>query len=99
MTEVATVYLARAVNSIEPFRKFLASYDRFRGGMPNQLIIVFKGFHSEQETREYEEAAAQFEPLTLRLRDFGHDIRAYREAVRRFDFPFFCFFNSSSEIL
>lgn len=99
MNEVGTVYLARAINGIEPFRKFLSSYSRFAAGMPNQLILVFKGFRPGHEAAEFEKVAAEFQPKTIHIADFGYDIRAYSQAVRHFDFNFFCCFNSFSEIL
>ena len=99
MSEVGTVYLARAANGREPFRKFLSSYSRFAAGLPNQLILVFKGFRGQADTVEFEAEAAAFQPQTLHLADFGYDIRAYSQAVRNFDYEFFCCFNSFSEIL
>lgn len=96
---IATVYLARAGNGLAPFQNFLQSYAHFPGGMPNDLVIVFKGFKTEREAAAYSQAAAPFAPKTLFMRDFGFDLRAYELAARQFDHPLFCFFNSFSEIL
>jgi len=98
MTDICVVYLARAKSGTASFRSFLESYRRWPAGLKHELLIVFKGFHSKQDTAPLVSLAREFQPRTLSMADFGFDLRAYGLALRHFKHDYFCFLNSFSEI-
>ena len=99
MPKVCVVYLVRSGNRRESFDNFLRSYQQFPSGIPHQLLVVFKGFQTPAETLAFENSLARHNALFYRMSDRGFDLRAYALAAREFDFPYFCFFNSHSQIL
>lgn len=99
MNDLCLVYLARARTGIAPFQRFLDSLRRFPPGMPHDFVIVFKGFSSSSEVERWQALAADLAPQTLRMRDFGFDLRAYGLAARKYQNSWFCFLNSYSEPL
>lgn len=99
MADICVVYLARAKNGLQPFEDFLHSYASHPSGIRHELLLVFKGFPDRAAIEPYRVLARKFKPRELVMRDFGLDLRAYGLAARSFDFPFFCFFNSFSQIL
>lgn len=99
--EIGVVHLVRAVNGLEPFKRFVDSYRRFPGGKDHDLIIVLKGFSSGVDPAEYLNLVASFRHVVLHVPDIGFDITAYFAAVRQFgdQYRYFCFLNSYSEFL
>jgi hypothetical protein len=102
MAEIGVVHLVRAANGIEPFTRFLASYERSNPG-PNELLILFKGFEARPEGSEgleaYQRLLAQTAHRSLTIPDVGFDIGSYAIAAREFDYPYLCFLNSFTELL
>jgi hypothetical protein len=96
---ICIVYLVRACNSLAPLERFLQSYSRFSAGIEHDAVVVLKGFGDPKEASRQQELARQLSPQFLFMNDFGFDLRAYSLVCRRFDYPFFCFFNSFSEFL
>jgi len=101
MKEICVVHLVRAYNGIEPFRRFLESYQQNSDTIEHDLLIVFKGFGQPQDTAEYRELLSPFPYATLDVSDEGFDITAYFAAVNRYSeyYRYFCFLNSYSVIL
>ncbi len=99
MADICVVYLVRAKNGLQPFEDFLRSYAGHPSGIGHELLLVFKGFPHRAAIEPYRALAQEFKPRELVMRDFGFDLRAYGLATRSFDFPFFCCFNSFSQIL
>src|SRR5439155_1996312 len=99
MRRICVVYLARAVNGIAAFKQFLQSYRRFPAGIDHDLVVVLKGFRGALELAPYEDLIADLGAKSLRVGDYGFDVRAYLKAAREFENPYFCLFNSFSEIL
>lgn len=99
MPEIAVVHLVRAKNGIEPFKTFIESYRRCNGGIEHDLIVLFKGFRSERDISEYRRLLKDVQHRSLRLLDYGFDIRAYFVAVRKYTYTYFCFLNSFSVLL
>lgn len=96
---VCVVYLARARNGLGPFEAFLKSYRLFPAGMEHELLVVFKGFGRPKDASPYLDRAQSLASKTLFMGDFGFDLRGYGLAANNFDHPYFCFFNSFSELL
>ena len=99
MRRICVVYLARAVNGVAPFKQFFQSYRRFPAGVEHDLAIVLKGFRGQPELEPYNNLIADLGAKSLRVGDYGFDIRAHLKAAREFENPYFCLFNSFSEIL
>ncbi len=111
--DVGIVHLVRAQNGIEPFRRFLDSHLLCPGGIPHDLLVVYKGFDTPDGERLYAEAEtlrkahlARLPQIcgrsigsdTLRIRDYGLDINAYDAAARHFERRYLCFLNSYTEL-
>jgi len=99
MAEICVVHLIRAQNGVEPFKRFIESYAKYRGGIDHDLVIIFKGFTNREHIAEYRELLKSFSYKPLFVRDFGFDIRAYFSAVKAFDYKYYCFLNSYSYLL
>ena len=100
MPEIAVVHLVRSSNPIGLFESFLAAYRNFDAGIEHDLIIIFKGFSSDNEnTRPYVERLAGLSYRPFFLPDVGFDIGAYFATVASFPHTFFCFLNSYAEPL
>lgn len=98
MADLAVVHLVRRQNGTAPFRRFLASLKAHPAGVPYDLVIVFKGFGSDQ-VAEYEQLLKGTSHHRMFVSDRGFDINAYFGAVEKFDYAYFCFLNSYSQIL
>lgn len=99
MSDIRVVHLVRASNGMEPFRRFWESYVRMPAGVIHDLLIIYKGFSSREDVREYEEIMAGCPHDTLYLSDAGFDIGPYFTAAMKFDNRFFLFLNSYSVVL
>ena len=97
--DVCVVHLVRARNGLAPLKNFLASYERYGAGLDHELLFILKGFTSEKIDEELERQLARFKHHRLFVADWGYDITAYFKAGRRFDYSYFMFTNSYSEIL
>src|SRR3546814_15039136 len=98
MTDICVVHLVRAVNGTEPFARFLESYKKNPGGVPHDLLIVFKGFDTEESLEEFRGLLIGIEYKELRVSDEGFDLTVYLVAAKKFNYIFFCFLNSNSVI-
>jgi hypothetical protein len=103
MTSICVVHLVRAANGIEPFARFLASYDQSDREPEHELLILFKGFDTQPAGKEglecYRSLLASRPYRSLAVPDVGFDIMPYFTAVRAFEYDYFCFLNSFSVIL
>jgi len=94
--ELAVVHLVRKANGQPPFVTFLDSYRRHAAGATHELVLVFKGFASREETEPYMELASDLPTSTLEVNDRGYDLGAYFAAARRLQHSRLCFLNSFS---
>jgi len=99
MGNLALAYLVRAQNGVAPAKTFLASYRQCSGGVPHDLVVIYKGFRNRELLQEHEAILRDYPHQSLRVGDFGFDIGAYWAAVQRHDHHFFCFLNSFSVLL
>jgi hypothetical protein len=99
MAEIGVVHLVRAQNGLPPFRRFLKSYAKYRPAVKHELLIIYKGFNSQDEAREYRDCLQSFDHRDFFVSDLGYDLRAYALAVRHFHNPCLCFLNSFSVLL
>jgi hypothetical protein len=99
MSGIAVVHLARKRNGIAPFEKFLESYREHAAGMAHELVILYKGFHGDGDTRDHEARLAGLPHRLELIADRGFDVHAYFDAVERLEYDSYCFLNSYSRIL
>ena len=99
MVSVAVVHLVRKRNGVRPFEQFLTSYLTHPAGIAHDLVVLFKGFRGESDTRDYDLLLQDVPHGRLFVPDRGFDLNAYRTAVERLDYDYFCFLNSYSRIL
>jgi len=95
---IAVVHLVRARNGIEPFRRFLESYQANSAGIDHDLLIVFKGFRGSI-TASYRTLLKRVAHREWHVGDTGFDITPYFKAAREFEYDYFCFLNSYSILL
>jgi hypothetical protein len=99
MADICVVHLVRHENGLEPFIKFIESYNRHSAGIEHDLLIIYKGFSSAKRVSEYEKILSPIPHQTLFVKDLGFDIRPYFIAARKLDYKYFIFLNSFSIIL
>lgn len=99
MNDVCVVHLVRACNGVAPLINFLESYKLNQGGVEHDLLILFKGFESEEQLKEYRLVLQPFKYKELHVPDQGFDITAYFAVPRSFHCKYYCFLNSFSVIL
>ncbi len=99
MHEVCVAHLVREKNGTEPFKSFLDSYRVNPAELAHDLLIIFKGFSQASVPESYEALLAGIPHKRHFVEDVGLDIGPYLEVARIFQYRYFCFFNSYSQIL
>jgi hypothetical protein len=101
MKDLCVVHLVRAHNDLDTLRRFLASYRANPGGLPHDLLVVFKGFRQPGDADEHRAMFPESGHEALFVSDEGFDITAYQAAIARWSgrYRHFCFLNSHSDIL
>jgi hypothetical protein len=84
---------------LAPFQAFVASYRLHPAGLGHDLLFVLKGFGGGNDVQPFQQEVEALGARTLAMSDAGFDLRAYALAMRRFNYAYFCFLNSFSEIL
>jgi len=97
--EICVVHLVRYSNDLSAFESFLDSYRRFPAGVPHDLLIVFKGFPSEQALAPHAALLNGVPYKQTRVLDFGYDVRPYVKVARDYPYRYFLFLNSYSRVL
>jgi hypothetical protein len=98
---IATFYLARGTSSdsLAEFRRFRASYERYKAGLPHDLVYIFKGFTHADQLAGARAVLKADTVASLYLRDDSLDIGAYFAAAARVPHDMVCFLNTASEIV
>jgi hypothetical protein len=96
MVEAAVVHLVRKANGEGPFRRFLDSYRAHDPGVAHELVLLMKGFGSNEEQEPYLTLASDVSSRSISVGDQGFDLGAYFAAAGRLEHPRLCFFNSFS---
>lgn len=99
MADLGVVHLVRRKNGQAPFVRFLESYRVNPGGIPHDLVLLYKGFANEQQLRPFAALASDLAHRTLRISDAGLDVWAYFQAARLLDCRYVCLLNSYSRVL
>lgn len=96
---LAIVVIARELDGVDTFCRFMDSYRRCDRNFPHTLIVVFKGFGSSSGFEPFLKHLNDIIYVPLCIADVGFDIGAYIFSVRHTDFKYYFFLNSFSEIL
>lgn len=96
---IAVCHLVRAINGIEPFERFVQSFESYAAGADHELVMIFKGFAVPSELAPFRRRLAGHLFHEVHVPDDGFDIGAYVAAARELDHERVCFLNSFSEIL
>ena len=94
MANVCVAHLVRAINGIEPFKKFIESYKSNQSGLEHELLIIYKGFNKNDDLFQYEQILADIPNKTFFVQDIGLDISTYLKVLKSFGHEYFCFLNS-----
>jgi len=96
--DLGVLHLVREANGLDPFRRFLDSYRSHAAGVAHELVLVLKGFASEEAAEPYRTLAGDVSSRRIGVADEGYDLGSYLEAAERLDFSRLCFLNSFSAI-
>lgn len=99
--ETAVIYLARHAEGIANIIKFINSYKQHRSGHKHDLVIIWKGFESNNEAKSKvleNLYRVQFRSISM-VDEVGFDVTAYKIAVDQLPHNNFCFFNTFSQIV
>jgi hypothetical protein len=97
--EIAVIHLVWKPLGVDIFSTFLQSYRSRPSGIEHELVVLLKGFASEDEVAPFNERLAGTPHHALRLPDEGFDIGPYFAAARAVQFNYLCFLNSYSRVL
>jgi hypothetical protein len=95
----AVVHLVRAANGLDPLREFLDAYARHPAGAEHELVLLLKGFASEEQAAPHLDLAGGLAARSVWVDDRGYDLTAYQLAAQQLDAPRMCFLNSYSRPL
>lgn len=97
---IALCHLVRAANGIEPFDRFMRSYEMHDAGVEHELVIIFKGFGDKGDLGPFRERMAGHGSLReIVVGDEGFDMGAYLSAALALGHERLCFVNSFAEVL
>jgi hypothetical protein len=96
---IAVVHIVWKPFGLGVFRCFLDSYVRYNAGKTHELVLLFKGFDNESDSKEYLLLLLGIEHRRLYIADCGYDIGAYLNAAKIVSADYYCFLNSKSVLL
>jgi hypothetical protein len=99
MTGICVAHLVREANGPAPFEAFLGSYRAHPAGVAHDLLVVFKGFGTEEVPEPYGRLLRGLDYDALFVPDEGFDVAPYFAAARARRQDYLCFLNSFSVIL
>lgn len=94
-------YLVRSDEGLAPVERFVGSYAAHDPGVPHELLVLRRGFRTEDSWAPFASALGGH-GRTYRILDLsetGFDLGAYRQAVDASSHEYFCFVNTFSEVL
>jgi hypothetical protein len=99
--ETAVFYLARHAEGTSNILQFINSYKQHRSGSKHDLVIIWKGFESHNESKKEvmdNLDGVHFQSISI-MDEVGSDVTAYRLAVDQLPHNTFCFLNTFSQIV
>jgi hypothetical protein len=97
--DVCVVHLAWAPLGLDPFARFVASYEARPAGLEHDLVVIFKGFDTPEDTAGHGALLEGIEHRSMFYTRPTFDLPAYAAAAEQFDAVQFCFLNSESVLL
>ncbi|MEX3901058.1 hypothetical protein [Paraburkholderia sp. BR10954] len=99
-SRIAVFYLMRVDEGhLEMVHRFVGAYRKLPPGVAHRLVIIFKGFASDEAMNVAREVFAGLPFEEAHTSDDAFDLGAYRDAVSRVDCGRVVFLNASSEPL
>jgi len=96
---IGVIYLIWAPLGIHTFKNFLQSYINNLPSIEHDLVIIFNGFSSDEQTKEYKLLLKNLKYRSYFIKDKCLDIAAYLIAADHFNYEYLCFLNSYCVIL
>jgi hypothetical protein len=98
MSRLCVVHLVWGPLGINPFKNFIYSYLNYNSGLDHDLLIVFKDC---SKVDNYLDLLKLYDInyQTYIGNNIGYDIKTYLDVSIQYCYDFFCFINSSSQIL
>lgn len=98
---VSVIHLVWLPYGTELFRNFLSSYCKYNSGYPHQLVLLFNGVSSDQETSQFREIIDEKKIDYKALVKYGscQDLDAYFWAAEQLPSQHLLFLNSYAELL
>lgn len=93
------VYLARRLDGLGVFGRFIESYKKFPDETPHDLLIIFKGFSNGELKAPYYQMLNGVSFLEIDKSDTGFDIGSFRKACEQFSYAYYLFLGSFCRIL
>jgi hypothetical protein len=95
---LGVIYLARAAEGPHAFQRFADSYSRRPAGTDHRLIVIYKGFNSNQDLEVARHLFSDISQLGIELDDGAFDIGSYLLAAERLPYEHLVFLNTHSAI-
>ena len=95
---ICVVHLIREINGINPFKKFLNSYLKYKAGIDHNLLLVFKTNKKNPKIENYKNLVKGIQHQFLIIKDNNFDLGAYYLATLQTNYKYYCFLNSFSQI-
>jgi len=99
MPNIGVIHLIWAPLGIDVFKEFLRHYIINKPSIEHDLVIIFNGFSSDEQTEEYLLLLKDLKYRSLFIRNKCLDIAAYLIVANQFNYEYLCFLNSYSVIL
>jgi hypothetical protein len=99
MPELCVTHLVWKPLGLDVFAAFLKSYRARSAGIEHQLVVLLKGFSSDDELAPFKDLLAETPHHSMRVNDDGFDIEPYFIAAHRLPYRYQCFLNSYSRIV
>jgi hypothetical protein len=96
---IGVIHLIWAPLGINTFKNFLQSYIDNQPSIEHDLVLLFNGFSSEEQTEEYKLLINNLKYRSFFIKNKCPDIAAYFIAANNFNYEYLCFLNSYSVIL
>ncbi|WP_316189367.1 hypothetical protein [Bradyrhizobium sp. SZCCHNS1054] len=95
---LGVIYLARATEGLDAFRRFAESYTSHPAGTEHDLVVIYKGFTSNEDLNAARRLFSGISQLGIELDDSGFDIGSYLLAAERLAHRHLVFLNTHSTI-
>jgi len=96
---IGVVYLYRFAEGPNPVIQFLRSYQEYRGAIPHDFYVIFKGFPNPTSLASARALFGELPVHSIELDDSGYDIGSYLAAAGRVKNDRLVFLNTFSHLV